>query len=456
MTERAVGDGQIGMSADGNPIDKGGSPEALWEIGLRARRRVALRLLPFVFVLYIVNYIDRVNVSFANLRMSADLGFSDGVYGLGVGVFYISYVLFEVPGALIVERWSARKWIARIMVSWGLVSIVTGFVHSAGQFYAIRFLLGVAEASFFPGMIVYLTHWFCTRDRSRAIACFYAAVPAASLVSSPLAGWLLRVRWHGLAGWRWLFILEGIPAILLGVVTVFYLTDWPSQAAWLRGDERDWLVRELRLELEAKKKIRDYTIWQAFRDPRVLWLTATWFLALCGALGSVYWIPTFVKRISGLPDQTVTSLLIFPAVLGIISMLASGWHSDKTGEYRWHAAIPLIAAGTMFTLSVLARGDARLAVLFLLLGSGFYFGFQPVFFSIPTMLLGESAAAATLGLINSFGQLGGFAGPKLIGYLNVRIPSLTASLGFIAAAYFASAILVVSLRIHPQSGERIA
>src|SRR5713226_1769048 len=316
---------------------------SLREVGLRARRRVAYRLLPFVFLLYLIAYIDRVNVSFANLRMSADLGFSDGVYGLGVGVFYIGYVLFEIPGALIVERWSARKWIARIMISWGMVSILTGFVHSAGQFYAVRFFLGVAEASFFPGMIVYLTHWFCARDRSRAIACLYAAVPAASLVSSPLAGWLLGVHWQGLAGWRWLFVLEGAPAIVLGIISIFYLTDWPSQARWLPQDERDWLVSELQAELQTKKKVRDYTILQAFCDRRVLLLIAALFLALSGSLGNVYWIPTFVKRLSGFSDRAVTSLLLVPALIGIAGMLINGWHSDKTGERYWHTAIPLVA-----------------------------------------------------------------------------------------------------------------
>jgi MFS transporter, ACS family, tartrate transporter len=227
------------------------------DVSIRARRRTAFRLLPFVFLLYVVNYIDRVNVSFANLRMSADLGFSDRVYGLGVGIFYLSYVLFEIPGAILVERWSARKWIARIMVSWGVVTILTAFINSVGQFYAARFFLGFAEASFLPGMIVYLTHWFHLHDRSRAIACLFAAIPTASLLGSPLAGWLLGVHWGGLAGWRWLFILEGLPAIFLGAVTFFYLTDWPSKAAWLHVDERDWLISELQTELRAKKRVRD-------------------------------------------------------------------------------------------------------------------------------------------------------------------------------------------------------
>lgn len=417
------------------------------DVGQRARMRIALRLLPFVFLIYIVNYIDRVNVSFANLRMSADLGLSDRVYGLGVGVFYISYVLFEIPGALIVERWSARKWIARIMISWGFVSILTGFVHSAVQFYTIRFFLGVAEASFFPGMIVYLTHWFRLRERSRAIACLYAAVPTASLVGAPIAGWLLGVHWQWLAGWRWLFILEGIPAIVLGTVTLFYLTDWPSQARWLPQDEQDWLIKELHAEVEAKKKIRDHTILEAFCDRRVLWLIAAWFLALAGVLGNIYWIPTFVKRLSGFSDRDVTSLLLIPALIGLVLMLFNGWHSDKTAERRWHAAIPLILAGLMYGLMIPAHHDVPLAICFLLMGSGFFYAFYPVFWSMPTMILSESAAAATFGLINSIGQLGGFAGPYVIGLLNDRTHSLTASFGFIAFAYMASAGLVLTLKI---------
>ena len=422
------------------------------DVGPRARRRIAYRLLPFVFLVYIVNYIDRVNVSFANLRMSAELGFSDQVYGLGVAVFYVSYVLFEIPGAIIAERWSARKWVARIMVSWGLVTILTGFVHSAGQFYAARFLLGVTESSFFPAMIVYLTHWFRRQERSRAVACLYAAVPAASLVGSPVAGWLLGVHWWQLAGWRWLFILEGIPAIVLGIVTVFYLTDWPAQARWLPPNERDWLVHELKAELQAKKKIRDYTILEAFCDRRILQLIAAWFLALTGALGTVYWIPTFVKRITGFPNRTVTSLLLIPALVGIAGMLINGWHSDKSGEAHWHTAAPLVAAGLMFSLLIFARHDAILAVSCLLLGSGFLYAYYPTFWAMPTQMLSESAAAATFGLINSIGQIGGFAGNYSIGWLNDHTHSLAASFGFIALVYFASASLIVSLKTRNPPG----
>ena len=420
---------------------------AISDVGRRARRRIALRLLPLVFLIYVVNYIDRVNVSFANLRMSADLGLSDRAYGLGIGMFYLTYVLFEIPGAIIAERWSARKWIARIMISWGLVTILTGFVHTTGQFYAARFFLGVAESSFFPGMIVYLTHWFRQSDRSRAVACLYAAVPTASLIGSPLAGWLLGVHWWALAGWRWLFIVEGIPAIVLGIVTVIYLTDWPAQARWLPADERDWLVGQLQAETQAKKNVRDYTILQAFCDRKILVLTTAWFLALTGALGSIYWIPTFVKRLSGSSDRSVTSLLLVPALLGLAGMLFNGWHSDKTGERRWHSAVPLLAAGLMFGMLLLARHDVPLAIAFLLLGSASFYAFYPIFWSIPSMMLSESAAAATFGFINSIGQLGGLAGPYMIGFLNDRTHSLAAGFGFIALAYVVGGGLLLTLKI---------
>jgi ACS family tartrate transporter-like MFS transporter len=416
-------------------------------VGLSARRRVAYRLLPFVFLIYIVNYIDRVNVSFANLRMSADLGFSDRVYGLGVGMFYVTYVLFEIPGAVIVERWSARKWISRIMISWGIVTILTGFVHNVTQFYTARFFLGAAESSFFPGMIVYLTHWFSARDRSRAIACLYAANPAAALIGSPLAGWLLGVHWYALAGWRWLFILEGIPAVLVGIVTYFYMTDRPEHAPWLPHDERDWLVNELHQELQAKNKIRNPSILEAFGDLRILRLILAYFLALTGALGTIYWLPTFVKRLSGFSNRSVTSLLLIPALMGIIGMLVNGWHSDKTAERHWHTAIPLLAAGLMFGFLTAFRHEVPFAIACLLLGSGFLFAYYPTFWAIPTVMLSAATAAATFGLINSVGQLGGLVGNYTIGFLNDRTHSLAASFAFIAFVYLASGSLILTLRV---------
>ena len=423
-------------------------------LGQRTRRKVAYRLLPFVFLLYLVNYVDRVNVSFANLRMSADLGFSDRVYGLGIGMFYVTYVLFEIPGAIIVERWSARKWIARIMISWGIVTILTGFVHTATQFYVARLLLGAAESSFFPGMIIYLTHWFCSRDRSRAIACLYAANPAAALIGSPLAGWLLGVHWQSITGWRWLFILEGIPAVIVGIITMLYMTDRPTEARWLNPDEQKWLVNELETEIQAKKKLRNYTIREAFCDRKILILITAYFFALTGGLGTIYWIPTFLRRISGFSNQTLTSLLLIPALIGFAGMLINGWHSDKTAERHWHTAIPLLIASSMFFLLVLARHDVPFAIAFLLLGSGALYANYPTFWTIPTMMLGEAAAAATFGLINSIGQLGGLFGNYTIGFLNDRTHSLIASFGFIAFVYVVAGTLILGLRTRPSHAIR--
>ena len=292
------------------------------DVSKRARRRAAQHLLPFVFLLYLICYIDRANLSFANLRMSVDLGLSDRIYGLGAGLFFIGYLLFEIPGAVIVERWSARKWIARIMITWGLVTILTGFIRTPGQFYAARLLLGAAESSFFPGIIVFLTHWFRVADRAKAIAFFYSAVPAASVVGSLLAGWLLGVHWGGVAGWRWIFIVEGIVPVLFGVITIFYLADHPRDARWLPPDERTRIEDELRRELDVKKSAGVMTIGQAFRERRVLLLMVPYFLTLCGQQAVVYWIPTFVKRLSGMPVSQVAWWVALPGLAGIPSLAA--------------------------------------------------------------------------------------------------------------------------------------
>jgi len=332
------------------------------------------------------------------------------------------------------------------MISWGIVTILTAFVHTATQFYVARFFLGAAESSFFPGMIVYLTHWFCTRDRSRAIASLYAANPAAALIGSPLAGWLLGVHWHSVVGWRWLFILEGIPAVIVGIITWFYMTDRPEQAGWLNHDERNWLLNELQTELEAKKKFRNYTMIEAFCDWQILVLIAAYFLALTGALGTIYWLPTFLKRISGFSNQTVTALLLIPALIGFVGILVNGWHSDKAAERHWHSASPLLFASLMFFLLIVARRDVPFAIVFLLLGNGVMYAYYPAFWTIPTIMLSEAAAAATFGLINSIGQLGGLFGNYTIGFLNDRTHSLMPSLGFIAFAYLVAGSLIVSLK----------
>jgi MFS transporter, ACS family, tartrate transporter len=417
------------------------------DIALSARRRIALRLLPFVFLLYIVAYLDRANVSFAALRMNLDLGFTDRVYGLGVAMFYLGYVLFEIPGAIIVERWSARKWTARIMISWGVATIFSGFVHTAAQFYVARFFLGLAEASFFPGMIVYLTHWFRLADRGRAIATLYAAIPASALIGSPIAAWLLGIGWRGLAGWRWLFILEGIPAILMGLITLFYLTDHPSQARWLSLAEREWISGELLNEKQAKRETQAFTIWQAFRDRRTLLLLLPYFLANTSNTSVVFWLPTFIKRLSGLPSTKVALLVILPSLAGLLGLLVNGWHSDKTGERRWHTAIPLTCLGMAYLLLISVNANFPLTMALFTLAGGFAFAYYPTFWAMPTMILSESAAAATFGLINAVGHCGGFFGPYIIGDLNRRTHSLRPGFAFIAACYLVAALFIARLKV---------
>jgi len=411
----------------------------------RARRRIALRLLPFAFLMYVVCYVDRANLSFANLRMSADLGFSDRIYGLGAGMFFIGYVLFEIPGAVIVERWSARKWMARIMLTWGLVTIVTAFIQTAGQFYVARFFLGAAEASFFPGMLVYLTHWFRASDRGKTIASFIAAIPSASVVGSLLAGWLLRVHWSGIPGWRWIFVVEGVPSIMLGIVTLFYLTDHPQQARWLPEDERKWIMRELEAELQAKKNARRYTIWEAFRDKQVLLLILPHFLAQVGAVSALFWIPTFLQRISGLPGPQVALWVSLPAIAGIAAMLVNGWHSDKSGERRWHTAVPLLFAGVIYSLVAFTH-SFPVAVALLIAGGCFY-AYYPAFWPMPAAFLSESAAAACFGLINSIALIGGFIGPSAVGYLNDWTKGMSAAFLFIGASYLLAGGVVPAIRI---------
>ena len=422
------------------------------DVSKRARRRAAQRLLPFVFLLYLICYIDRANLSFANLRMSVDLGLSDRIYGLGAGLFFIGYLLFEIPGAVIVERWSARKWIARIMITWGLVTILTGFIRTPGQFYAARLLLGAAESSFFPGIIVFLTHWFRVADRAKAIAFFYSAVPAASVVGSLLAGWLLGVHWGGVAGWRWIFIVEGIVPVLFGVITIFYLADHPRDARWLPPDERTRIEDELRRELDVKKSAGVLTIGQAFRERRVLLLMVPYFLTLCGQQAVVYWIPTFVKRLSGMPVSQVAWWVALPGLAGIAGMLFNGWHSDMTGERRWHAAIPLLLGSLVyFTIPSTRHFGVTMAVLTL---GGFVVAYLPVFWSMPTLFLSESAAAACFGLINTFGQIGGFFGTWLVGILNQSTGRLNASLFFIGGCLLIAGLLHALLRIRfPASAE---
>jgi MFS transporter, ACS family, tartrate transporter len=413
-----------------------------------ARRRIAIRILPFLWLLYVIAFLDRVNVAYAALTMSHDLGFSDRVFGMGAGIFFVGYVVLEIPGALIVERWSARLWITRIMITWGIITVFVGFVHTAHQFYLLRFLLGAAEAGFFPGVIVYLTHWFTQRDLAKAVASFMAALPLANFLGSPLAGVILRLHWHGLEGWRWLFILEGIPAVLLGIATYLFLTDWPGQAAWLAEPEREWITAELQRGNQEKASVRAYTIREALRHREVILLALIYFFSVTGYYGFTIWFPTILKRLSGFSTWNVTMLVALPYLTALFATLWNGWHSDRTQERRWHTAGPLFLGALAMFAAILCGAQFWTQFGFFALYAACVHSYQPCFWALPTITLGESAAAASIGMINALGNLGGFAGPLLMGYLVTKTGSFTSGLGWLLANLVVAGILVLFLRGH--------
>ena len=440
------------VSAPPQPASSAANSEA----ATRARRRIAKRLLPFLFLLYVIAFIDRMNVGAAALQMPRDLGFSEGVIGFGAGIFFLGYFLLEIPGALIVERWGARRWIARIMITWGMITVLMAFIHTERQFYLVRFFVGAAEAGFFPGVIVYLTHWFRYQDRAKAVAVFYAANPISYIIGSPLAGLLLGISWLGLRGWRWLFIIEGIPAVFFGIFTIFYLTDWPEKARWLPADEQSWITAELRREKEAKKSIRSYSIWQALRHRDVILLTICYFCAMTGSYGIAFWLPTILKHLSGRSDLQVTLLAALPYVAALITQQLNGWHSDRTCERRWHSAVPVFVCGIALAFAVLYRTNLTVSILLFVVAGGAFYGFQPCFWAVPTLFLSESAAAASIGLINAVGNLGGFVGPLVMGYLAGRTHSFAAGLLYLVASLFVSGVLMLAVgakRLPPNHDE---
>ena len=419
---------------------------AIADLSIRARRHIACRLLPLVFFLYLLQIIDRFNVSFAALRMKSELGFSDTVYGFGVSLFNLTYLAFVIPGVMLVERWSARKWISGIVVLWGLITLLTAFIQSANQFYAVRLLLGVAESSFFPGIIVYLTHWFTLKDRARAFAGFYAAAPFGSFIGSAVAGWLLSVHFLTLSGWRWLFIVEGVPAVIAGVVTFFYLTDHPSEAHWLPEAERSVILSEIADDNAAKAKGGRLNFWDACKDSRLLLLMTGYFLFLMSSITNAFWMPTFLQRLSNLPPTTVARLIMLPAFTGLVGLLVNSWHSDRSGERKWHTVVPVFSAGCCYLLIGMLPGHFALVVCLFTLYYFFYQAVYPTFWAIPSTFLSETTAAAVVGVIGSVGGVGAFLGPSIVGYLNDTTRSIHTSLIFIAGNMLASALALSFLR----------
>src|ERR1700682_3667332 len=420
-------------------------------LAARTRRHITRRLAPFLFLLYVLNYLDRVNISYAALQMTGDLRFSNAVFGFGAGIFFIGYFVFQIPQTMLVELWSARKFIGVTLIGWGGLATLTGLISNAHQFYWIRSFLGVAEAGFFPGLVVYLSHWYRPEDRGRAIAMFMAAIPGAQIVGAPLAALLLRVHWLGYDGWRWLLLLEGLPAVALGVITLFYLTDRPQQARWLPAEERDWLVAELERERSARNT--HASAWKALRNPDVLLLALILLLGLAPNYGLSLWLPQMVQRLSTLGVSQVSLVAAIPYLCSVPLMLATGWHSDRTGERKWHTVIPRLVSGAALTVCFFATEHVWISVLMLSAATVGFYCAHPGFWPLPNLFLGRSAAAASIGLINSFGNLGGFLGPYAIGFLSTRTGGFGPGLLLLAACAYASGLLALRVRLHARTGK---
>lgn len=417
---------------------------SLTETGATARSRIAWRLLPFLFLLYVANYLDRTNIAYAALGMKGDLGLTDSVFGTASGIFFIGYLLLQIPGALLVERWSARLLLAITLITWGVLTALTGLVRTPHELYGARFLLGAAEAGFFPGVIVYLSHWFVLQDRAKAMARFMAAIPIAYILSGPLAGAILGVHWLGIPGWRWLFLLEGAPAVLLGIVTLFVLPDRPGEAHWLPAEERAWLAARLAGERRAKADVEHMTMLQALRQQPVVLLTAGLLFCYSGGYAFWFWMPTMLQRLTGWTDvQRIGWIGSIPFIVGLIGMLLIGWNSDRTGERRWHFAIPqLTAALALGAWFFLPQSNAGLVIIFSLVIFGTS-AYLPAFWALPDSFLTASAAAAVVGFISCIASVGGFFGPKIIGTLSQRTGSFEAGFVFMIACWIIASLLVL-------------
>jgi ACS family tartrate transporter-like MFS transporter len=408
--------------------------------------KVTRRLIPFLLLLYIVAWLDRVNVGFAALQMNEDLQFSPAVYGLGAGLFFIGYALFEVPSNLVLARVGARLWIARIMVTWGLLSAGMMFVHSATSFYALRFLLGVAEAGFFPGIIYYLSTWYPARQRARAVSWFMVAIPLTIVIGGPLAGYLLEMDGlGGLRGWQWLFLIEGLPAVILGVVVLFYLTDRPEQAQWLEPAERNWLSDAIAAEQVRARERHGVGLGRALLHPMVWALGFVAFAFQCGSYGLTLWIPQIIKGFAGFTDFEVGMMSAIPYFAAALGMVAIGAHSDRTGERINHVAGSLLVGAVGFTASAYLTSPIPGLIALTVAAVGDLGGRGP-FWALPGRFLAGTASAGGIALINTVGALGGFVGPSLVGFVKNATGSFKGGLLLLASLLFTSAIVTLLLR----------
>jgi ACS family tartrate transporter-like MFS transporter len=381
--------------------------------------------------------------------MKPDLGLSDAVYGLGVGIFFLGYFVFEVPSNLILQRVGARVWIARIMLTWGVISACMMFVRTPASFYALRFLLGLAEAGFFPGMIYFLTQWFPAAQRAKAVSQFMTAIPLSGVLGGPLSGALLKLNgMGGLKGWQWVFLAEGLPSVLLGIVTLLYLTDRPAEARWLSSGEREWLMARLQREQAHREKQYDFTLWQAFAHPTILLLCAIYFAqAFCG-YGVGFWTPLILKARSTWSAPVISVVTAVPSLLAVIVMLATAAHSDRHGDRRWHLAGAFWVGAAGIAASAWLRSPILTLAAFALASLGQLSSLGP-FWALSTCVVSESTAAGAIAFINSVGNLGGFVGPTIMGALKQSTGGYTAGLSALAGALLFGGLLAVLVRHNP-------
>ena len=407
-------------------------------------KKVGWRLIPFLLLCYVVAYLDRVNVGFAKLQMLQDLQFSDTVYGLGAGIFFIGYFLFEVPSNVILHRVGARVWIARIMVTWGVISAGMMFVESVTSFYVMRFLLGVAEAGFFPGIILYLTYWYPAARRARMTALFMSAIALSGVIGGPLSGWIMQsfAGVGGLKGWQWLFVLEGLPSVAVGIATLFYLDDSIDGAKWLTSPEKELLKRNISLDNASKQHL---SISAVFKDGRVWLLGLIYFSFVMGLYGVSFWLPTIIKA-TGVKDALQIGMLTaIPYGSAVVAMIFVSRSADRTGERRWHIAVPALLGAVGLVLSVAWGQNTVLAMTALTLATMGILTTLPLFWSLPTSFLAGAGAAAGIALINSVGNLAGFVSPFAVGWLKDMTQSTNAGMYLLAVSLVVGALLTLSV-----------
>ena len=418
----------------------------------RARSKAFWHLLPLCFFCYVLSYVDRTNISIAKLTMKVDLPwFTNEVFGDGSGWFFPGYVVLAIPGALIVEKWGARKLITGAMICWGVVAGAMAFIGSPVQFFTLRFLLGVAEAGFFPGMIVYLTHWFPSRDRARATATLVIATPFSQIISPKISGAMLNMAFLGLRGWQWMFINWAVPAVVLGGIIFLLLPDRPRDARWLTSEERDALEAELDRERLARAGQKKMKVLEALTHPKVLLLALAYFLAVSANYGLEFFLPSMLKDWYKLPIDTITWLLMLPPAAALTGQLFAGWHSDLRKERRMHTVVPLLVGAAMLVLVSRTQGTLALTMAFFVLAAAGIKSYQPSFWALPPLLLSEAAAAGSIGFINAIGNLGGAFGSSMMGRVRTATGSYSGGLTVLSGAMVMSALVIFFLGLGKRS-----